>query len=92
MQRVLFLSAISAALLLVAACSAPAPIVIGCPTLHPWTAAEQAEMKRELHALPSNGGDPVMIAVMRDYIRMRDEARACLPPPPPKKSGFWPFG
>lgn len=92
MRRILFLSAVSTALLLVAACSEPAPVVIGCPDLHAWTLAEQLEMKRELAALPSDDGAPIMGAVMQDYIRMRDQARACKAPPPPAHSSWWTFG
>ncbi len=43
-------------------------------------------MRRELDAMAA---DAILVAVMSDYIRMRDEARACFPAP--KQSGSRPF-
>jgi len=74
------------ALAMLAACAPPAPVVMGCPAVKPWSAAEQSEMRRELDAMAA---DAILIAVMSDYVRMRDEARACFPAP--KLSGLWPF-
>lgn len=75
-----------AALAMCAACAPPAAVVVGCPAVKPWSAAEQNEMRRELDAMAA---DAILIAVMSDYVRMRDEARACFPAP--KQSGSWPF-
>ncbi len=75
-----------AALAMCAACVPPAPVVMGCPAVKPWSAAEQSEMRRELDAMAA---DAILIAVMSDYVRMRDEARACFSAP--KQSGLWPF-
>ncbi|HXQ67986.1 MAG TPA: hypothetical protein VN980_15550 [Alphaproteobacteria bacterium] len=75
-----------AALAMCAACAPPAPVVIGCPAVKPWSTAEQSEMRRELDAMAA---DAILIAVMSDYVRMRDEARACFPAPKP--NSIWPF-
>jgi hypothetical protein len=75
-----------AALLALTACAAPAPVVMGCPAVKPWSAAEQNEMRRELDAMAA---DAILIAAMSDYVRMRDEARACRPAQKPKSG--WPF-
>ena len=75
-----------AALAMLAACAPPAAVVVGCPAVKPWSAAEQNEMRRELDAMAA---DAILVAVMSDYVRMRDEARACFLAPKQKSS--WPF-
>ena len=54
-----------AALAMCAACAPPAPVVVGCPAVKPWSAAEQSEMRRELDAMAA---DAILIAVMSDYV------------------------
>jgi len=85
-MRSLRVLACLAALAMVAACAPPAAVVVGCPAVKPWSAAEQDEMRRELDAMAA---DAILVAVMSDYVRMRDEARACFLAP--KQSGSRPF-
>jgi len=74
------------ALVALAACAAPAPVVVGCPALKSWSRDEQQQLKRALAALPAGS---ILRPAIFDYARMRDEARACRPPP--KRASPWRF-
>lgn len=61
-------------LLLVTSCASSQQVVIHCPPVKPWSAAEQRQLKSELTPLPA---DSMIVLWLSDYVAMRDRARAC---------------
>lgn len=56
------------------AAPAPAPIIHACPAVRTITPAEQKRIATAIAAEPADSPIPV---AMQDYVKMRDEARAC---------------
>lgn len=58
---------------LCACAPAPAPVISSCPSVKPWTKAEQMQIFAAERALPP---DSILIPVIIDYARLRSALRA----------------
>lgn len=70
------------ALLALTGCKTAAPpaVVVACPPLPAWSAADQAAVNAELS---QSDADPVVRAI-EAYLRLRDADRACIASTAPK--------
>lgn len=61
-------------LLLITSCASPSPVVNTCITIKTYTPEQQSEI---LKAEKAVSPDSPLISPLQDWVRMRDQARAC---------------